>query len=519
MGMRKRVLWVDDEIEFLRSHIMFLETRGYSVYPVFSGDDAVELIQENPSSYDIVLLDEQMPGKDGLTTLGEIKELEPELPVVMVTKSEEERVMEIALGKKIDGYLTKPVNPSQILLVCKKILDSKQLISHQLSEKYLRNYTENRTLIARPMAITDWVRLYESLVSWDIELDRADNEGLRQMQAGQKSDCNALFCNSVAENYARWVKEEGKPPLMSVDIMEKVVVPQLEDEKNVYLIVLSGMKLDQFAAIESELRRMFSVSRKRYISSLPTTSEHTRASLFSGQYPEAVKEPFPDFLSGGYSDPSQIAQLISWGLDRLGVGGIEPEVISHRDAADSQQLLSCARSAKNGPSLVAVVVDVIDQFMQKHSSEMLLKEMAPDESAFRKLTRSWFQHSSVLQLLKKLAQTDSVVILTSDHGHILCSRGTEVYGAQTLGDNLRCIFGEKLSADERRAVVLNELSHFKLPGSSPDCKCLMARENHYFIYPDKFEHYRKQYQNSFQYGGISMEEMIMPLCVCSPLEK
>ncbi|MFP4681673.1 MAG: response regulator [Chitinispirillaceae bacterium] len=518
MGMRKKVLWVDDEIEFLRSHIMFLETRGYSVFPVFSGDDAVELIQENSSSYDIVLLDEQMPGKDGLTTLGEIKEIDPDLPVVMVTKSEEERVMEIALGKKIDGYLTKPVNPSQILLVCKRILDSRNIITSQLAQKYLRKYSDNRTLIARPMSTPDWMKLYESLIRWDLEFEQVDNEGLRQMHAGQKSDCNALFCNHVWENYARWVKGEGKPPLMSVDILKNVILPEVNKGKNVFLVVLSGMKLDQFLGIESELRKMFAVAGNRYVATLPTTSEYTRASLLSGQYPQTVAESFPDLFSAGLNE-TKMAELISWGLELLGMGGIQTSFISHKHASDSTRLFSSLERVDSTPALVTVVVDVIGQFMQKHFSEMLFKEMAPDEVAFRKLTHSWFQHSSILQMLKKLAQSDSTVVLTSDHGHILCSRGTEIYGTRELGENLRCVFGENLSSDERRAVVLNELSHFKIPASDDKIKCLMARENYYFIYPEKFEHYRKQYQNSFQCGGISMEEMIMPLSVCRPMER
>lgn len=511
--MRKRVLWVDDEIEFLRSHIMFLETRGYSVFPVFSGDDAVQLIQENPSAYDIVLLDEQMPGKDGLTTLGEIKEMQPDLPVVMVTKSEEERVMEIALGKKIDGYLTKPVNPSQILLVCKNILDSKQIISHQLSEKYLRNYTENRMRLSRQMSIPEWMRHYECLVNWDLELERTDNEGLRQMQAGQKSDSNALFCNLVAENYAKWVRNKDRPPLMSVDILSRVVAPEINQGRKVYLFVFSGMKYDQFITIEPDLKEMFSVTRSRFISSLPTMSEYSRPTLLCGQFPEAFKQDFPDLFSGKglHEDETEMKKLVAFALKKLGVSA---EVLYHNYKGTSD-LLENNDSLLSGAQLAIVVVDIDKQFIQSRSSDSLLKEMASDEVAFRKLIKSWFQHSSLLQFMKELSHQDCTVILTSDHGHILCSRGTEIYGTREIDDNVRCLFGENLSADERNVVFLQEPGHFGIPVSGTE-KCVIARESFRFIFPEKFEHYRSQYQNSFQFGGISLEEMIMPIYVCKP---
>ena len=281
MATRKKILWADDEIEYLRSHIMFLETRGYSVVPVFCGDDAIALVSDKPNSFDIVLLDEQMPGKSGLTTLEKIKEINPGLPVVMVTKSEEEQLMEDALGKKIDGYLTKPVNPSQILMVCKNLLDSKRIVSHNLAQKYIRNYSENRMLLAGHLSAPQWIKLYESVTGWDIALETVDDEGLRQTHSGHKTECNAKFSSAFIENYAHWIRDGTPAPLLSTKVIEKLLCPQLTTGKRTYFIVLSGMRLDQYIGIEEVLKKHFRVQRNYFFATLPTDDIFAR--VFAGQ--------------------------------------------------------------------------------------------------------------------------------------------------------------------------------------------------------------------------------------------
>ncbi len=512
---RKKVLWVDDEIEFLRAHILFLETRGYSVLPVFSGDDAVELIKNNPDAYDIVLLDEQMPGKDGLTTLEEIKEIAPSMPVVMVTKSEEEELMEAALGRKIDGYLTKPVNPSQVLLVCKRLLDCNELISNQLKQKFLRAYTDIRSVLASTLKISDYFRLYESLCRWNVELDKIEDEGLRQMHAGQISDCNTQFCNYVAEQYPRWIRGEGNGPLMATNVIEKVIAPMIENKEKVLMIVLSGMRMDQLLNLETELRTMFRIEKTSFCSVIPSEMKSSRSALFTGKSPEQVYSDCPEIYRA--EDEHIISEsgkkLLCSGLKNL---PISEEQIFYEEMTKnySQEEITEIIEQIENASIAVITIDIIKRFIQLSSSPNVLKEIASDEKALRSFTSSWFNSSSILKLLRTLSVENRNVIITSDHGHILCSRGTEIYGTDLIEANLRYICGEKISADERQVIFLEEPSHYGLPKLSENSRTIIARENYYFIYPDEFERFRDQYQNSFQCGGISMDEMIMPLYVC-----
>lgn len=517
---RKRVLWVDDEIEFLRSHIMFLETRGYSVRPVFSGDDAIQVLQENPKGFDIVLLDEQMPGKDGLTTLEEIKDSLPDLPVVMVTKSEEEQVMEEALGKKIDGYLTKPVNPSQILSVCKSLLDSKQILSAQITRRFVRHYSENRSALSRDLSQADWIGLYKNLVYWDMELEKIEDEGLRQNHAGQKTDCNSAFARFVMDNYVFWVKGDNKPPLFSNKVIEQFVAPLLKDGEKVYLIVLDCMRLDQYVAIEGLLKKYFDIRREHYFSILPSATRFSRRSLFSGLMPDALATKYPQFLDEtpenvhGFHDYDRAMLLDN--LERCGVEiRNETAFASIGDTAGAQQFLDMIGTYEKA-QLVTVVVDFMHMLAQGRSTSTIIQELAPDESSFRALTKSWFQYSTLLQILRELSMRGGTVVLTTDHGSMLCSRGTELYGSTEIEPNLRFKVGEGVTCDERHALSISGPSQYRLPARSEKTTYLLARDNYHFIFPDTFRNYQNQYQNSFYYGGISMEEMIVPFAVMTP---
>ena len=519
-GNRKKVLWADDEIEFLRSHIMFLETRGYSVTPVYNGTDAVHLIQENHTAFDIVLLDEQMPGKDGLTTLEEIKEIAPDLPVVMVTKSEEEHLMDDALGRKIDGYLTKPVNPSQILSVCKRLLDSKQIITTQITQKFVRSYSDIRMSLSTRLTAQDWSRLYESLTKWDLELESVEDEGLRQAHAGQKSDCNAAFGDFIAENYFRWMKGTGDPPLLSPGIVETFLAPILREGKKLYFVVLDCMRLDQYFAIEILLRKYFDIERHYFFSILPTSTPFARNALFAGKYPLSIAQDYPDLWKSPADDESSLnrfeRQLLARKLRSLGFDlPDDPKYVKILDASDSKEFLRKIGTYEKD-RLVSIVVNFVDMLTHSRSTSSILQEIAPDETAFRALTQSWFQFSTIFAILKEFARQDCTVVLTTDHGSTLCTRGTEVYGSRDISKNLRYKFGENITCDERHAMFVSDPSAFRLPSFSLNSCCIIAKENYYFVYPEKFENYPKQYQNSFQHGGISLEEIIVPLAVMKP---
>jgi CheY-like chemotaxis protein len=504
-AFRKKVMWVDDEIEMLRAHIMFLETRGYTVVPVFSGDDAVEIVREKPDDFDIILLDEQMPGKDGLSTLVEIKALRPDLPVVMVTKSEEENLMEIALGKKIDGYLTKPVNPSQILLICKRLLDAKQYIASEVKQQFLRSYSENGAALRGRPGAQQWTALQETIARWDVELDKIGDEGLRQAHAGQKSDANAAFADFVVEHYGHWIKGEEGPPVLSVHALEKFVDPLLRAGEQVFLVIISGMRLDQYLVIEEALRTMYRVRRNYYYAILPTDTLFARSALLAGAFPLEI--------AGKDSEMKQVddGKLLQNHLAQAEIklsGGL---FYTRMTEAETFQ----AELKRHSTSQLAVIVaDFVNLLTRGNAPPAIVQEIAPGERALRSMTRTWFENSALFGLFKDLSRKKCTVVLTSDHGVVYCTRKTEVYGVKEFDYGLRYKFGRDITADERRVVALADPRLFMLPRTKKSPACIIAKEDFYFVRPESF---RDNRSDTFQQGGISMDEMIMPVAVFTPL--
>jgi CheY-like chemotaxis protein len=508
---RKRVLWVDDEIEFLRAHIMFLETRGYSVTPVFNGDDALHILREQPKNFDIVLLDEQMPGMDGLTVLEEIKEMQPDLPVVMVTKSEEERVMEDALGKKIDSYLTKPVNPSQILSVCKKLLDSKQIISSQISQRYARGFSDIRNALQNATSPAAWAKIYDALIRWDFELQKAEDEGVRQTHMGQKSDANKLFCSYYIDNYLRWINGQGDAlPVLSPRMFDVHVAPHLSAGKRVYFFVFDSMRADQSMALEPLLSEFYTIARNYYYSILPTASEFTAETLLSGMYPQEIADMYP-----GESRGKREEKLFMDRLDRSKFGSAGAAYVSIDDMRSGHDFLGSLMAYRE-KCLVAIRVNFFNMLQQGSAQSQVIQEMSSDENAFRMLAASWFQYSSIYQILRELTRQDCVVVMTATNGSVLSTRGTELYGQPCENNSLRFRFGENITSDERHSLFLAEPARFKIPPESPTSVGIVLKENFYFTHTDKFENYNRQYQNAFKNGGVSMEEVLCPVVVLKP---
>ncbi len=517
---RKKVLWVDDEIEYLRSHIMFLETRGYSVTPVFSGDDAIHLIEQKPDEFDIVLLDEQMPGKGGLATLSEIKEMTPELPVVMVTKSEEEQLMEEALGRNIDGYLTKPVNPSQILIVCKRLLHSKELMSTQLKQDFVRNFSQNREILQNKMDIKEWVALYKNFAKWDIELEDVRDEGIRQAHTGQKSDANAHFSDFIIAHYMQWMQGDGKAPLFSPQVIDTYVVPHLHSDERVCFVVVDSMRMDQFIMLQTLLKKYFFIENNTYFSILPNAAEFARNALFAGMYPSEIQEKRPkvwaDILSDDKNRNKHESALLKYNLKSHKFKG--KDLLEYRhlaDESDAQDIIDNYDKCKN-KKLVTLVVDFLDKFIRGQSASNVLQDIVPDDKAFRKLFYTWFERSKLFEMLQMLSEKDCTVVLTTSGGTNLCTRGTESYGGPCVFESLRYRSGEKITCDERYAFYMHEPERFNLPQETEESNFIILKENYYFINHDTYHNYNEQYQNTFQRGGISMEEMIVPLAVMKP---
>jgi CheY-like chemotaxis protein len=516
---RKRVLWADDEIDYLRSHIMFLETRGYNVTPVYSGDDAIRLIHKNPGDFDIVLLDEQMFGKDGLTTLEEIKEFMPDLPVVMVTKSEEEHLMEDAMGRKIDGYLTKPVNPSQILSVCKKLLESRQIITSQIAGRYGRNYSAMRTTLQDSLSAQAWIEVYKTLLKWDFELEKVDDEGVRQMHAGQKSEAEALFSAFVQEHYVSWTNGDSAPPILTPGVLDVHCAPRLAAGERVYLFVLDSLRLDLYMAIEPLLDRYFTIDRSCYYSIVPTTSRLTRPALIAGRYPLDITKAYPDmrFDRRGEAPSScaQVGRLLADTIARWGIPSGAACCLEVNTMADNQLLAAQIDNSRSN-RLVVAFVNFIDLLIQNHATSPLLQEIAPDELALRRLTLSWFQYSPLFAAIKKIGRQGHTVILTSTNGCVLATRGTELCGPKSADLSQRYCWDRGIAGDERYALHIPEPEQFKLPTGGKNRSFVVLKENYHFLSRDTEDRYRTLQPGSFLHGGISMEEIILPVAVLRP---
>jgi len=513
----KNILWVDDEIDQLKSQIIFLEGRGYEVTQASNGDDAVALVGER--NFDLVLLDEMMPGKDGLTTLEEIKEKKPHLPVIMVTKSEEEDLMDQAIGKKIDDYLTKPVNPSQLLSAAKKILESKKIRMERMARDYAQASSKIRSSLFMPLGWQDWIEIHRTLSEWNLEIDDFGDLDLRQTHLGQKRECNIEFGKYVEAFYLKWLSKVDSPPL-SVDVVKKSLFPLLSQKIQVFFIVMDCMRVDQWLTIEPVLDEYFDIEREYYYSILPTATPYSRNAIFSGLFPSELAQKYPGLWKAGTRDDSSRNryehQLLDDQLKKLRLPlKSDTKYVKVLDIKEGEYLAKKISSYKNTP-LLSVVFNFLDILAHGRSQSEILKEMAPDESAYRSLTRPWFLHSSLLRILRHLATQDCVVVITSDHGSVLGTRGTIALGKKDTSTNLRYKYGDNLNCNPKEALLIKNPKEYKLPQYTMCTTYIIAKEDYYFVYPTKYSEYEREYKNSFQHGGISLEEMILPVVTLRP---
>lgn len=519
---KKKLLWVDDEIELLRSHIIFLTEKGYEVDTVTNGSDAISMVKEKV--YDLIFLDEMMAGLGGLETLGRIKEFNPNIPVVMITKSEEESLMNEAIGGKIRDYLTKPVNPSQVLLVCKKILEGKKISGEYAAKDYLQDFNQISQSLLGNLDYNDWINIYLKLVNWSIELDKHQEIGLKQTILDQYKEANREFSKFVENNYKTWIDNEGKPdvPSLTTEIFDKYVSDELRNENtSVFFFVLDCLRLDQWLLMEEHLLEYFKIEKDYYFSILPTATPYSRNALFSGLYPAEIEKHYPKLWQGKDDDERSMnmheKELLQLLLDRKKIKLrndlkytkiIDPEVGRTFD----QNIHSYQNN-----HLTAVVVNFLDMIAHGRSDSDILKEIAPDESAYRSLTNSWFTHSSLLSTLRTLSKMKNVkIVLTTDHGSIRSMRGAKVLGDREASTNLRFKYGRNLKADNKHAVYVKNPLDYKLPKRGITINYIIAKEDYYFVYPTDYHKYLTHYKDTFQHGGISMEEMILPVITLEP---
>ena len=516
----KKVLWADDEIDLLRSHHLYLSERGYDVTPVNNGEDAIALAQKE--NFDIVLLDEMMPGLDGLATLEQLKEADPNVPVIMITKSEEEHLMDEAIGKRIDDYLTKPVNPSQIFMACKKILDGRQIRQSQAGPAYVSKASQIREWLTGPdLNWHTWIDIHRVLSEWDIEISQVGDQGLHQMIEDQKRECNLEFGRFVQQQYPHWVKDEQDSPRLSVDVVSESVAPHLEQGRQVFFIVVDCLRLDHWMILEPLASEYFNVKRSYHYSVLPTATPYSRNAIFSGLFPAEIAAKYKGLWStGGKEDEHSLNQHEHRFInDQIADMGIvlkgESQYVKVLTAEDGQSLARNIDSLRSVP-LVSIVYNFLDMLTHGRAHSNLLREIAPDEKGFRSLVQSWFENSALFETLKKIHRTDAVVVLTTDHGAVKGTRASKVFGDRQTSTSLRYKHGKNLRCDAKDALMITEPEEYGLPSSGLGSNYIIAKEDFYFVYPTKFNEYQRQYKGSFQHGGISLDEVILPLVTMEP---
>ena len=509
---KKQILWADDEIELLQPHILFLQSKGYEVDTVTNGDDAIAKVAEK--SYNIVLLDEMMSGTDGLATLQQIKSFSPETPVIMITKSEEESLMEDAIGQKIDDYLTKPVNPSQILMACKKILDSKEITSEKRSIQYSQVLQQITTSLQNSLSDKDWIDVNIKLCNLDVELDALAEPAFREILYDQRRQCNVEFGKFIEKNYVTWIREREASPVLSVDLVKKFIIPQLKNSNKIVLLVIDCLRLDQWQTLEPYFYPYFNIQRDYYYSILPTATPFSRNAIFSGLFPEEIEKKYPELWQNDDEDESSLnryeKELLEQNFKRNGVqltSDIKYIKIMNKD--DAYNLEKNIRTFLEA-QVVAIVLNFVDILAHSRSDLPILKEIAPDESAYRSLTKSWFEHSPMFNVIKEIARTDHVLFITTDHGSVRGMRGTKVLGDREASTNLRYKFGRSLKVDKKNAVFVKDPGDYKLPRRGINTTYIIAKEDYYFIYPTNYYKFLNYYKDSFQHGGCSLEEMVLP---------
>lgn len=511
-----RILWADDEIELLKPHIIFLKEKGYEVVSASSGSEALDCIQEQ--RFDIILLDENMPGLSGLETLNEIKSLQPSLPVIMITKSEEESIMEDAIGSKISDYLIKPVNPNQILLSLKKNLDSSRIVSEKTTMGYQQAFRNIGMSLHNNMTYQEWEEVYRKLIYWELELERSEDTGMNDILETQKEEANNLFARFVEDNYEDWLNDKIEAPLMSHNVFKEKIFPHIEPDKTTFLIVIDNLRLDQWQLIKPQVEEFFWVEKdETFMSILPTTTQYARNSMFAGLLPADIEKKYPDLWLNDEDEGGKNMhenELIASQLKRLG----KDTRFSYNKVLNpnyGRKVVSDIPNQMNNAFNV-IVYNFIDMLSHARTDTDIIKELAEDESAYRSLTLSWFEHSPLKEALKEISQRGGKVIITTDHGSIKVKEPSKVVGDKTVNTNLRYKQGKNLSFEADDVFTIENPKDAFLPKVNVSQTFIFAKGDKFFAYPNNFNHYVNYYKNTFQHGGISMEEMLVPIATLSP---
>ncbi len=508
------LLWVDDEIELLHAHILFLEKKGYDMTTASNGTDAIELCRER--TFDLVLLDEMMPGLTGLETLQKIKEIQPATPVVMVTKSEEEDIMNQAIGQQIADYLIKPVNPAQILLTLKKNIHKKEIVSQVAQSSYQQNFMDITMQIDNARTMQEWMEVYKRLTLQELQLSAAET-GMMDMLRSQKEEANSSFAKFVKKNYLSWVEETrpgggGTDLVMSNNLMAKKVFPLLDNGEKVFLIVIDNFRYDQWRALAEDIADGFDVDEQLYTTILPTATQYARNAIFSGLMPDQIAKMFPDLWVDEDEEEGKNlneAPLIKTLLDRYR----RKNTFSYHKINDSQGADHFLQQYKNleQNDLNVLVVNFIDMLSHARTESKMVRELANNEAAYRSITRSWFEHSVLSELFKLLAKSNYTIVITTDHGSIRASKPVKIIGDRNTNTNLRYKLGKNLAYNQKEVFVIKNPKDAQLPAPNISTSYVFATGDSFFAYPNNYNYYVSYYKDTFQHGGISMEEMLVPV--------
>ncbi|MFM7023132.1 MAG: PglZ domain-containing protein [Flavobacteriales bacterium] len=505
-----KILWADDEIDLLKPHVLFLTAKGYDVTAVLSGNEALEKIRNE--YFDIVFLDENMPGLTGIDTLQEIKKIKKSVPVIMITKSEEEMIMENAIGSEISDYLIKPVNPNQILLSIKKNLDEKKLVSKKSVSEYLQEFRKISMRLNENMDWREWADFYKEMVYWDMQLDLAKEPSMTETLDQQKSEANRQFCKYVERNYTSWINKPQDSPLMSHNLFKQKVAPHIGKGNPVYFLLIDCLRYDQWKVLQETFSEYLMVKKEdSYYAILPTATQFARNAIFAGMMPSDIQKTFPKMWvdeddEGGKNQFEE--QFLEANIKRT-----NPNIkwsytkITHLD--QSKKLVDSVNNM-NTNDLNVVVYNFVDSLSHARTDTKVLRELAENESAYRSLIRSWINHSPLLDFIKKISEKKATIIISTDHGTIRVKDAVKVVGSKELTTNLRYKQGQGIQYNPKEIFEITKPEEARLPKTHISARYIFAKNDDFFAYPNNFNHYVKHYKNTFQHGGISMEEMIVP---------
>ncbi len=510
-----QLLWADDEIDLLKPHILFLTGKGYELTTVTNGKDALEECKKR--SFDAILLDENMPGISGLETLNQIKGINPDTKVIMITKSEEESIMEDAIGSKIDDYLIKPVNPNQILLSLKKILDGKQLVSEKTTSNYMQEFRQIGMTIQDKLKFQEWAEAYKKLVFWELELQNSQDKSMEEILLSQKTEANNNFAKFIEKNYVNFfVKPDADAPLMSNNIMKRNVFPLLDQPDPVFFILIDNLRFDQWKTIQPELATIFNLQvEETYMSILPTATHYCRNSIFSGLLPSEMEKRFPNLWQNEEDEEGKNmheeeflqAQLNTFNRKDIKTSYTKITTFdAGRDLVDNVNNLF-----KNKFNII--VYNFVDIISHARTEMSVIRELADDEAAYRSLTLSWFRHSPLFEALQKIAEKKVKLVITTDHGSVRVQNPVKIIGDKNTNSNLRYKTAKNLAFDKEEAFEIKHPQDVSLPILHMSSTYAFARNNDFFAYPNNYNYYANYYRNTFQHGGISMEEMIVQFVV------